>query len=311
MLRQSALKRLFCNNLLASKRCISNAGQHQCITSRAFSQRALDKTTKSLLRTFDSEIKLQEKLIKESMANAVSAPNTKQQRVVEDGEEDDAEYVDQEGAALSTPMDVDRVMEMNKEFLEDEGWSVRDVPGSAAVEMSRTEGDVKTVIRFDVQQVVSGESDAELGYDKDDVADGQSYEEDADSEDAGHMTGSFPLVVEIHRPNADGKHMLIECIAELEGSTDGALSVENVSLVSFSTPPANSLSGPLVPEVLAYEGPEFHTLDDQLRQQIDDFVNTRLDSPRLVPFVSGLSQAKESREYLHWLQRVRSIFASN
>ena len=124
--------------------------------TRPYSQRQLDKTTRNLIRNIESEIKTQENLIKESKLSATKQASTK------DAEEEDGVH---EGDAQS--MDVADVLQAHSAFLKEGGWEVRDLSGSAVVEMvcKDPSGDAEIRVRFDVQQVLagSGESPGVMG----------------------------------------------------------------------------------------------------------------------------------------------------
>ena len=111
----------------------------------------------------------------------------------------------------------------------------------------------------------------------------------------------------IKRPGAS-KNVLIQATAEAEGGEGGRLEVMQISLLP--DPPV-VVSEALTPETCPYEGPEYQTLDSDLRQSIDNFINEKLNSEGLIPFVSDYSHAKEGKEYLGWLQQIKHAFVPN
>lgn len=283
--------------------CINNSTQQ----IRPYSQRQLDKTTRNLIRNIESEIKTQENLIKESKLSA-----SKQTASRDAKEEDDVYESDVQS------MDIADVMQIHGAFLKEGGWEVRDLNGSSAVEMvcKDPSSDAEIRVRFDVQQVIagSGESDSYkeesvvVKDEEEDFEDEEEMEQDEDAfDDDSEMSSAetFPLDILIKRPGAS-KNVLIQATAEAEGGDGGRLEVMQISLLPDSPV---VVSEALTPETCPYEGPDYQTLDPDLRQSIDSFINEKLNSEGLIPFVLEYSHAKESKEYLNWLQQIKQAFA--
>lgn len=337
--RAPCLIRCFATNL-KKQESINKASTSPTTTQVSF--QAADRALKTLLRTFDSEIKLQQKLMNESVQLAtqqdksVSTNNASSSADMFENEdaEEEIPYEEETQPILDTKL----IIQAFEGRLKQAGWTIKDAPGMATVELVKIiDGNKSTLtVRFDVQSVIEGagpvdesriqneedefEEDEENQGIEDEQKENEEHEEMDEEENlaSNSVPRHFTFDVQLDTPALanQGRSMVMQCIAEYDGplspiepvnteeeSSGVALSVDNIFIINKSTSNPMQTSTP-------YEGPDYQSLDSSLRQSIDDYVNERLDIDLIVPFISSYSHAKESEEYLKWLQTVRLAFSN-
>mmetsp|Transcript_34282 Transcript_34282/g.74910 ORF Transcript_34282/g.74910 Transcript_34282/m.74910 type:complete len:218 (+) Transcript_34282:21-674(+) len=58
---------------------------------------------------------------------------------------------------------------------------------------------------------------------------------------------------------------------------------------------------------MAYSGPEFEDLDEQVQESCDEFLGEHGVTPELCDFIEATATDKEQSEYIRWLEQVQSF----
>lgn len=262
------------SSLACRSKNIAFALARRCLATSVKPAVAQDRLTKTLLRTLDSEIKVQEGMMKEEK--------------------------DAGGASTGSTLDV-----LQRHDKLTQTWRVKDEPGVSMVELSKG----NLVVRFDVSEVLQGNPNTSYPDEEDEDLEEEEQEEEQEEEeeedyDMPPMTETFPLEIQVKCPGQD-RFLSLHAMAELDYGEDGGrgprgtLSIENAAIYSGKG------------NENAYEGPEYHTLDVDLRNSLEEWVNGLVGAEALVPFISEYSQAKESTEYLGWLQGIKATVQAN
>ncbi|GJN37513.1 hypothetical protein PR202_gb26481 [Eleusine coracana subsp. coracana] len=139
--------------------------------------------------------------------------------------------------------------------------------------------------------LVSGEEpDHDNDGENDDDKEGDSNQED-DSEKPPHS--SIPLTVTISK--ADGPTLEFTCTAYPDEVIIDSLSV-------------TQKTGDDEKDLIAYEGPEFNDLDENLQKAFHKYLELRGISPMTTNFLHEYMINKDSREYLLWLMKLKEFF---
>ncbi|KAF5733841.1 hypothetical protein HS088_TW16G00282 [Tripterygium wilfordii] len=169
--------------------------------------------------------------------------------------------------------DHDRVEEIPKGF----PFKSEDNPGEQIVTLTREyEGETIKVL-VQMPGLVTGENN-EIG--------------DADGDDENEKAGqsSVPLVVTSSKKS--GLTLEFNCVAYPDEIAIDGLSVRH---------PENS------EDQFAYEGPDFHDLDENLKKAFHKYLEIRGIKPSTTNFLHEYMINKDSREYVFWLNNLKKF----
>ena len=136
------------------------------------------------------------------------------------------------------------------------------------------------LITFDCQDE-SDDLDGQGFGDEEDP--GEEQDEDQEEDEDDDMTYGINFTVSIKKA---GKEMVFDCSA---GDT---ISIQNIKISSESN---NSTEA-------TYDGPPFENLSDSLQEAFVQYLEERKINSDLSEFILSYSQAKEQKEYVHWLK---------
>ncbi len=171
----------------------------------------------------------------------------------------------------------------------------------------RGEG-VKYVVSFDSDSVANAINAAgpqsEEGFDEEDEEAGgrrineseldEDYDEDAE-EDYGEQM-PLMMTIEVHRESQPDKHVVFEAEATPSSKPNQYdLFVTYMGVVNESVQ-------------TDYSGPGYESLDEKLREQLDQFVAKNF--AKYVPLIAEYSRAKEGQLYSQWLRDVKQVLAA-
>lgn len=224
-------------------------------------------------------------------------------------------------------LNINKVKSKHARILQEQGWEIVDQSGSNLVELKASRGPVSMFVSFDAAYVVqatrSSESmqDAEMEQEemeeedrsvqskgKNNKRNEEEFEDDgfAEENEDQFEDDVTPFTFNIKLANEDalpGKFLNFEVEVlptELPGKDE--ISLNNLTLESreviSSSPNGQSNTDP-------YLGPDYHSLDDNLREQFDGFISKNFK--KLVPFIREYSEAKEAKEYGSWLDQIKKI----
>ncbi|PUZ57993.1 hypothetical protein GQ55_5G474200 [Panicum hallii var. hallii] len=186
--------------------------------------------------------------------------------------------------------DHDRVEEIPDNF----PFKITDEKGMNAITLTRTYHGEQIEVVAHMPSLVSGD---EPDHDRDDEDKGEDKGEEGDGgdEDQGEKPpqSSIPLTVTITK--SDGPVLEFTCTAYPDEVLIDSLSVRQ-------------LSGDDENDLIAYEGPDFNDLDENLQKAFHKYLELRGISPLTTNFLHEYMINKDSREYLLWLRKLKDFF---
>ncbi|RLN24184.1 uncharacterized protein C2845_PM07G02030 [Panicum miliaceum] len=182
--------------------------------------------------------------------------------------------------------DHDRVEEIPDNF----PFKITDEKGMNAITLKRTYNGEQIEVVAHMPSLVTGD-EPDHGQDDED----KGGEGDSPDEDQGEKPpkSSVPLTVTITK--GDGPVLEFTCTAY----PDEVL-IDSLSVVQPSGNDENDL--------IAYEGPDFNDLDENLQRAFHKYLELRGISPLTTNFLHEYMINKDSREYLLWLRKLKDFF---
>ncbi|XP_051122764.1 uncharacterized protein At2g39795, mitochondrial-like [Andrographis paniculata] len=158
-------------------------------------------------------------------------------------------------------------------------FQIEDNPGQQAITLTRElEGETVTAEVF-MPDLVTGEEQDDDGN-------------DVEGEGRGNQS-SIPLVVKVSKNG--GPYLEFSCTAYPDEITIDSLTVKD---------PKNS------EDQIAYEGPDFADLDENLQKAFHKYLEIRGIKPSVTNFLHGYMVDKDSREYIAWLKKLEKFVES-
>eukprot|EP00252_Welwitschia_mirabilis_P010043 TRINITY_DN23091_c0_g1_i1.p1 TRINITY_DN23091_c0_g1~~TRINITY_DN23091_c0_g1_i1.p1 ORF type:complete len:266 (-),score=47.85 TRINITY_DN23091_c0_g1_i1:254-1051(-) len=158
---------------------------------------------------------------------------------------------------------------------------IEDKPGEQSVILKRKFGNEDIKVEVLPLGIGLGMEDAE-----DDME-----EEEGENNDEGELN----LTVSISK--GDGPLVEFSCSATI-GEEDVMI---NVNSVAMKDPKSE------IPEDSAYEGPDFHDLDDELQKSLHEYLQTRGINANMVNYMFKYMNHKDNKEYLRWLNNIKNF----
>ncbi|XP_044974672.1 uncharacterized protein At2g39795, mitochondrial-like [Hordeum vulgare subsp. vulgare] len=179
--------------------------------------------------------------------------------------------------------DHDRVEEVPDSF----PFKITDKKGFNDITLTRTYQGEKIEVLVSMPNLVTGD-EPEHDQDEDDK------EKDDDQDDSEKPPKStLPLTVTITK-SSSGPSLEFTCTAYPDEILIDTLSVKQ--------PSAN-----LEEEDIAYEGPDFNDLDENLQRAFHKYLELRGITPMTTNFLHEYMINKDSREYLFWLNKLKDF----
>ncbi|XP_030451006.1 uncharacterized protein At2g39795, mitochondrial [Syzygium oleosum] len=154
-------------------------------------------------------------------------------------------------------------------------FEIEDKPGFQTITLSRKYQGEEIKVEVSMPDLVTGEDGGEDNQNDDDEKANQS---------------SIPLVVSVAKGN--GQFIEFCCTAYPDEIAIDSLAVKN---------PENS------EDQIAYEGPDFQDLDENLQKAFHKYLEIRGIKPSTTNFLHEYMINKDSREYLMWLKNLKKF----
>ena len=158
-------------------------------------------------------------------------------------------------------------------------FQIHDKAGDGVVKLTRTHGNEKIEVVFDVQDTAENDSL--------DLEDQEGADEGEDAE------LGFGINFEVTITKGDNQ-LIVNCVG-----SDG-ITVQNIRHVPTSRGSEDSD---------VYAGPNFDDLDDAVTESFLDYLEERKIDADLGYFVLAYSREKEQREYVQWLKNIQGFVA--
>ncbi|KAG0501441.1 hypothetical protein HPP92_001513 [Vanilla planifolia] len=185
-----------------------------------------------------------------------------------------------------------RIIQSEIKVAEEESREAESIPKSFPFEIQDVEGTNVVTLRRkylneSIEVVVSmpGIEEPEINEEEDDAEENQVGDDNANQP-------TIPLIVNISK----GKSLNLEfcCSAYADEVVIDGLSIKG-----------NKESDD--DDMLAYEGPDFNNLDENLQKAFHKFLEIRGISPAITNFLYEYMVSKDDREYLIWLQNLKQF----
>ncbi|XP_072977716.1 uncharacterized protein At2g39795, mitochondrial-like [Typha angustifolia] len=177
--------------------------------------------------------------------------------------------------------DHDRVEEIPKGF----PFEIKDDKGMNIITLRRSYQREEIEVVVSMPSLVTGEEP-----DNDREADDDEDGDDKDNEKPSQS--SIPLTVNVSK--GEGPSLEFNCTAYPDEIVIDSMSVRE--------------NNPSEEEMIAYEGPDFNDLDENLQKAFHKYLEIRGISPMTTNFLHEYMINKDSREYLHWLKNLKQFF---
>ncbi|XP_057789108.1 uncharacterized protein At2g39795, mitochondrial-like [Salvia miltiorrhiza] len=123
------------------------------------------------------------------------------------------------------------------------------------------------------------------------AGDDENEKEDDDEDDQQAITESLlPIVVKISKPNAPS--LEFSCTASADDITIDSLSIKDPEVSE---------------DQIAYEGPDFGDLDENLQKAFHKYLEIRGIKPSTTNFLHEYMMDKDNREYVGWLENLKKF----
>lgn len=180
--------------------------------------------------------------------------------------------------------DHDRVEEIPDSF----PFKITDKKGLNDITLTRTYQGEKIEVVVSMPSLVTGD-EAEDDQDEDD----KEGDEDKDDDGEKPPKSTIPLTVTISK--SGGPSLEFCCTAYPDEIMIDTLSVKQQP------------SGEEDEDLIAYEGPEFNDLDENLQRAFHKYLELRGITPMTTNFLHEYMINKDSREYLFWLTKLKDF----
>ncbi|KAI0703758.1 regulatory protein suaprga1 [Cytidiella melzeri] len=181
--------------------------------------------------------------------------------------------------------------EFLKNFTAQGVWSIEDVAGNDEVAFVRKFGNETIKLIFSIADIQTAQ---EAQFEE--LEEGEEASED----EPAH---SYPIrcSVSINKGDSNGA-LTIDAMCQ-----DGAFVADNISFYQDA-----KLATELTPEADwkrrgLYIGPQFDTLDVSVQEEFEKFLTERGINDSLAVFIPEYAEYKEQKEYVSWLQNVKSF----
>ncbi|PQE32397.1 regulatory SUAPRGA1 protein [Rutstroemia sp. NJR-2017a WRK4] len=247
-----------------------------------------------------------------SRTQCASAFSTSSVRARSASPESDAELVEKIANEIEMEEEMKAENEVPtsvKDYLDNCPFEIVDTPGQEEVVLTRTFGDEKIHISFSIADINS--LDPESDYqdpamaDEGDLDANPEQNNPSEAEDVApgeEADQSFPARVNIiiEKPNRGA--LAVETVAD-----EGNIVIDNVYYYSDA-----SFAYAKTPEKAhqrqqLYVGPPFGNLDEDLQVLLERYLDERGINQALAIFVPDYIDMKEQKEYIRWLQNVKSF----
>ncbi|GMI86244.1 hypothetical protein like AT5G05990 [Hibiscus trionum] len=155
-------------------------------------------------------------------------------------------------------------------------FEIEDTPGLQTITLTREYDGELIKVNVHMLDLVTGEGEADDGNDDEDDTEKPSR-------------SSIPLVVSVSK--SGGPSLEFSCTAYPDEITIDGLSVRN----------------PDSEDELAYEGPDFSDLDENLQKAFHKYLEIRGIKPSTTNYLHEYMINKDSREYLRWLKNLKKF----
>ncbi|KAE9596162.1 hypothetical protein Lal_00030856 [Lupinus albus] len=155
-------------------------------------------------------------------------------------------------------------------------FKIQDNPGQQSITLERTYQGEEIKVEVHMPDLVTGE--------------GRDDDRDDDQESQGAPQSNLPLSVSVSKKG--GPFLEFNCVAYADEIVIDSLSVKNPELSE---------------DQIAYEGPDFQELDENLQKSFHKYLEIRGIKPSATNFLHEYMIDKDSREYLGWLNKLKKF----
>nr|CAG8449972.1 15692_t:CDS:2 [Entrophospora candida] len=196
--------------------------------------------------------------------------------------------------------------EFIKEFLDNNPFKIEDKRGSNEVKLTRTFGNEKIRLLFDVSFNENQSDQFDFPEDEEESGvESENTDDDLDDDDENASDGS----------------MVTRCNIIIEKDNHGALGFETsvsdgIFIINYVTYYKDAkLSYDWSAEADwkrrgHYPGPQFETLDNELQALFEKYIEERGIDTAVALFIQSYVEYKDQREYVNWLEKVEKFIGT-
>ncbi|CAB4252238.1 similar to Saccharomyces cerevisiae YIL070C MAM33 Acidic protein of the mitochondrial matrix involved in oxidative phosphorylation [Maudiozyma barnettii] len=185
-------------------------------------------------------------------------------------------------------------------FLDKYGFEIVTTPGKNDAHIfKKTEAGETVSVFFDVAQV------ANLPYDDAMTEDVTTEKNNLEEEDFDSIADNFANVNVVVSKDVDGTSVAFDLLMNLQ---EGSFYVDSVTPFATKDAALNESAEAELSRELSYHGPPFSNLDEELQETLEIYLSSRGINEELSSFISAYSEFKENKEYIQWLENMKSFF---
>ncbi|CAI2185373.1 14561_t:CDS:2 [Funneliformis geosporum] len=191
--------------------------------------------------------------------------------------------------------------EFLKNFLSKNPFKIEDKSGINEVALTRTFGNEKIRLLFDIN--TSDQQTEPLSFPGDEDEENSQSEEETDDEDEDEQ--SLPVRCSISIEKAGKGALAIESII-----ADGVFLINYVSYYRDANVANDWTAEADWKRRGFYPGPQFETLDNDVQVLFEKYLEERGINTAVAVFIPNYVEYKEQKEYLTWLEKVKKFIES-
>jgi len=189
---------------------------------------------------------------------------------------------------LEASKDIPTVPEFLQKFRSSGVWRIEDIEGNDEVAIVRTFGNETIRVLFSI---------ADIDAPQDTAFEGAEESEEQEALNVAPIRCSITI-----SKGSDQGALAIDALAQ-----DGAIVIDNVSFYKDAKLATDLTSEADWKRRGLYIGPQFDHLDVGVQEEFERFLDERGIGGELAIFVGEYSEYKEQKEYVKWLQSVKSF----
>jgi complement component 1 Q subcomponent-binding protein len=183
--------------------------------------------------------------------------------------------------------------EFLKSFKEQGVWAIEDVAGNDEVTLSRKFGNENIRLMFSIADIQSQEEDPAF-------ADEEEGEEPASEDEPIHTYG-IRVAFSVTKSNGPGA-INVDTVCQ-----EGSFMVDAISFYKDARIGTELSAEADWKRRGLYIGPQFDTLDVSVQEEFEKYLQERGINESLALFIPEYAEYKEQKEYLKWLENVKSF----
>ncbi|KAL5606808.1 hypothetical protein BROUX41_003186 [Berkeleyomyces rouxiae] len=204
----------------------------------------------------------------------------------------------------------DQVPESVTEFLQSSGFELVETAGMEEVKLVKKVGDEQITVIFSIADLGFNNpllEDETFEEQEESAAENESKDETELEEEEDSFMDPTPIRVQvvIEKPGKAPGAISVDVTAQ-----DGALAIDSFFYFNNAAEAFASTAEVSHARANVYAGPSFETLDEELQDKAEAYLNDRGVDSSLALFVGDYANWKEQTEYVNWMKNLSGFMSS-